>query len=328
MALAAIISVTSGCVSAPDSPPKQGESEASAPPPGTTAPESQNTDIIASSTSTTTDLGADLQIDIYTLERLDNQLLRLNIGVTNNSAEDFYIGYGLSDTSSENSGSQITLIDGENQQRYLSQKQADGSCFCNSIEGDIAAGETENLWVIYPEPPRDLESMTVTTPLTPPILDVPISSSSEAVENSSLAAPEIVGLTNISDSLEGDNTGRTETSEEVSIILSSDVLFETNSSELTSEAESIIEQVAREIDDSNSPTVSIDGHADNTGDDSINIPLSQERAESVEASLSELITGSSVEFNVEGHGSADPIADNGTEEGRERNRRVSVTFEK
>lgn len=84
----------------------------------------------------------------------------------------------------------------------------------------------------------------------------------------------------------------------------------------------------REIDDASSSTVSIDGYADNTGNESINMPLSQERADSVESTLSDLITRSGIEFDTQGHGSSDPIAANDTEEGRERNRRVTVTFEK
>lgn len=125
-----------------------------------------------------------------------------------------------------------------------------------------------------------------------------------------------------------DNTGRTESEDEVSIILSSDVLFETNSAELSSNAQEILEQVATEINDASSSVVNVDGYADNTGSDSVNIPLSQNRAESVKSVLSELVTREGVSFEDEGHGSADPIGDNETEEGRERNRRVSVTFEK
>lgn len=181
---------------------------------------------------------------------------------------------------------------------------------------------------MYPAPPGNLNEMTVATPITPPMLDIPITSSPESVENVNLEDPQILDLTMISDSLDGDQTGRTESADDVSIILSSDILFETGSANLSSNAEEILEQVAREIDDATSSSVSIDGYADNTGNDAINIPLSQERAESVESALSDLITRDGVTFNVEGHGSADPIADNETEDGRERNRRVSVTFEK
>lgn len=170
--------------------------------------------------------------------------------------------------------------------------------------------------------------MTVTTPITPPLIDIPISNSSDSEEYSNLGEAQVLNLTTITDSLDNDQSGRTEDSDEVSILLSSDVLFETNKSELNNEAQEILEQVAQEVDDASASVVSIDGHADNTGDDSINVPLSEERAEIVETALNDLVTRSGITFEVEGHGSSDPIADNETEEGRERNRRVSVTFEK
>ncbi len=169
--------------------------------------------------------------------------------------------------------------------------------------------------------------MTITTPLTPPIFDVPISESSETVDSQELANPVILDLTMISDDLEN-QTGRTENNEEVSILLSSDVLFETNSSDLSGNAWEILEQVAQEINDATATSVSVDGYADNTGSDSVNEKLSLERAQTVESTLSGMVTRDEVSYEVNGHGSNDPIADNSTEEGRERNRRVSITFEK
>lgn len=324
---AILLVLATGCVVSP--PQEEGETEQTRPSQANPSlPGAENpSEVVASSTTTSTSLGSDLQIDVYALERMENDLLRLRIGVTNKSEDNFNLGFGLSETDHLSAGS-VSLIDERNQQRYLSYRQSSGQCFCNQLDGNIPSGETDLLWVMYPKPPEDLERMTVTTPLTPPIFDIPITSSSETIENSNLDSPQILDLTMISDSLDGDQTGRTESNEEVSIILSSDVLFDTNSAELTNEARDILEQVAQEIDDSGAPTVSIDGHADNTGNDSINIPLSQERAESVEKSLAEIITSEGITFEVEGHGSADPIADNETEEGRERNRRVSVTFEK
>lgn len=297
------------------------------PPPQSSTGNPENQEIVASSVTTSTELGNSLKLDIYSLERLNNNLLRLTIGITNNSSDRYRLYRGLGQEGDEYTASAISLIDSTNQKRYLSLNQSNGSCFCLPLEGAIESGETGVVWVIYPAPPKEVEEMTIVTPLTPPMLDVPISDSSETVENSGLDEPEILDLTVISDSLE-DNTGRSESNDEVSIILSSDVLFETNSSNLSRDAQEILEQVATEIDDAQSPTVSIDGHADNTGDDSVNIPLSQDRAEAVEEILSELVTRSGVSFEVKGHGSSDPIASNDTKEGQERNRRVSVTFEK
>ncbi|WP_247665818.1 OmpA family protein [Nocardiopsis sp. B62] len=335
MSAAALLSVLlftlSGCVVASDSAPEQphatsegsgGEGTDDA---GT---EEDDLEVIASSVTTSTDIGSDLQIDVYALERLENDLLRLRMGVTNNSSESFILGYGLSGSNDEDSASDISLIDSANQKRYRSLKHTDTSCFCNALPGALESGSTEELWVMYPNPPADVRSMSIVTPLTPPMLDVPVSRSSESVESGDLESDEVLNLTLISDSLDGDQTGRTESGDEVSIILSSDVLFDTGSSDLSNEAQEILEQVAQEIDDAGSSVVSVDGYADDTGNDAVNLPLSEDRAASVESSLIGLITRESITFEAAGHGSADPIASNATEEGRERNRRVSVTFEK
>ena len=324
--IAAFSILASGCVVNPDTPQTNEENES--PSSQSEGPnESSDIEIVASSSGSSTGLSSDLQLDIYALERVGDDLLRLRAGITNNSAQGFPIYDAFADVDDPYTASRITLIDSDNQTRHLSFNQDDGSCFCNSFGQTIPAGETIDTWVVFPAPPSEVGSMIVTTPTTPPILDVPITQSSEAIDTPGLADPEIVDLTSITDNTE-DQTGRSESSDEVSIILSSDVLFETNSAELSAAAQEILEQVAMEIDDASGTSISIDGHADNTGSDSVNVPLSEERAESVEDTLNDLISRNGITFEVEGHGSSDPIADNETEEGRERNRRVSVTFEK
>ena len=288
----------------------------------------RDSETLASSPTTSTELGSDLQIDIYTLERLPSDILRLRFGVTNNSGSNFLLNYGLTESEKPNTPSRISLIDPVNQKRLLSYEESDGSCYCSEWDGNIGAGDTEEMWVAFPSPaPDDVETLTGTTPLPPPFMDIPITEASQDQENPSLGDPRVLDLTFISDDTE-DNTGREESNEEVSILLSSDVLFDTNESNLSSEAEEILDQVASEIDQSSGDTVNIDGHTDNTGNPSVNDPLSVERAKEVEEALTSLVEGDDVSFEVEGHGSSDPIANNDTEEGKERNRRVSVTFEK
>ena len=65
----------------------------------------------------------------------------------------------------------------------------------------------------------------------------------------------------------------------------------------------------------------VQGHCDNTGSDKVNDPLSQKRAEAIVARLVEL--GISADrLTAVGKGSHEPIADNSTDEGRAKNRRV------
>ncbi|WP_444962798.1 OmpA family protein [Nocardiopsis sp. M1B1] len=323
--------LASGCVVSPEENPPEDRSSPNFPSgPATTSsnePESNGQEIIASSATSSTAIGSDYQIDVYALERVGNELIRLRFGVTNKSGESYFFDDSLGGPENPYSADRITLLDPENRTRHISIDQSDGTCFCSVLNENIPAGGTADMWVIFPEPPSGVASMSVTTPITPPLLDIPVTESPETVENSGLSDPKITPLTMISDDTD-DNTGRTESEDEVSIILSSDVLFETNSAELSSNAQEILEQVATEINDASSSVVNVDGYADNTGSDSVNIPLSQNRAESVKSVLSELVTREGVSFEDEGHGSADPIGDNETEEGRERNRRVSVTFEK
>lgn len=328
--LAALLLI-SACVVSDEQPTEEGgEDEDVAPTssPEENGEEGEEGEVVASSATSSTDIGGDLIIDVYPLEDVGNGLLRLSFGITNNSDENHRIYRGLSDDEETYTASALALLDPVNANRHMPYRQDDDSCFCSEIEGTIGSGETEEMWVIFPAPAEDdVEEMAVTTPLTPPIFDIPIVESSETVENSGLKDGEILPLTTISDDLD-DQTGRTESDDEVSILLSSDVLFDTDSADLSSEAQEILEQVATEIDDVSADSVEVDGHADDTGTDDINEPLSLDRAEAVESVLADLVAQSGVDFDVEGHGSADPIATNETEEGRERNRRVSVTFEK
>lgn len=316
-----------GCVVSPEDEPGDdgGDSD---PPEGT--PQEEETDergFVATSYTTSTQLGVNLEINVRPLELVDGEAIKLSMEVLNTSEGGYSLRDALSDTDNMHSASNATLIDSESQSRHLSNELEDGSCYCTFADGELAGGESTDLEVMFPTPPEGTESMTVTTPITSPFFDIPIVESSES-PSEEYTDGEILPLTLISDDEGGTGRSDQETDEELSILLSSDVLFDLESSDLTSDADEIIEQVASEVDQSNSETVTIEGHTDNQGTDSVNDPLSEERAESVESALSELVTRDDVTFETEGHGSSDPVADNDTEEGQGLNRRVTVTFEK
>jgi OmpA-OmpF porin, OOP family len=67
------------------------------------------------------------------------------------------------------------------------------------------------------------------------------------------------------------------------------------------------------------------GHTDNSGQDAVNIPLSEKRAAAVKDYLVRkgLKDG---RIEAKGFGSTKPVADNGTEEGRSKNRRVEIVL--
>jgi outer membrane protein OmpA-like peptidoglycan-associated protein len=72
--------------------------------------------------------------------------------------------------------------------------------------------------------------------------------------------------------------------------------------------------------------LAINGHTDNRGPDAYNKTLSERRAAAVRAALiARGLPGKEASRVVSGgFGAAEPIADNGTEEGRARNRRVEL----
>jgi outer membrane protein OmpA-like peptidoglycan-associated protein len=100
--------------------------------------------------------------------------------------------------------------------------------------------------------------------------------------------------------------------------LESDVLFATDSAELTPEGRALLDRLA--------PCWShgrfeIEGHTDNTGTDAINQPLSERRAQAI---VDELIKDGidASALTARGYGSSRPVADNASPEGRAKNRRV------
>ena len=105
------------------------------------------------------------------------------------------------------------------------------------------------------------------------------------------------------------------------------VTFATNSSTIQSQFQSALNDVAkvlREDGTSSKLALVIHGHTDNTGSDSINNPLSQNRANSVKNYLASQGISSS-RMTAKGYGSSSPIADNSTAAGREQNRRVEIS---
>ena len=104
------------------------------------------------------------------------------------------------------------------------------------------------------------------------------------------------------------------------------VEFESDSFEIDAAFEEQLAEAFRIIDANSDATIIIEGHADSTGNDQINIPLSELRASQV---LDYLIkAGINPErLSIVGYGSSQPLGDNSTSEGRAQNRRVDFTVE-
>jgi outer membrane protein OmpA-like peptidoglycan-associated protein len=129
-------------------------------------------------------------------------------------------------------------------------------------------------------------------------------------------------------SLDGALTNRS-TRDEVSVDLSADVLFAVDKATLTARAGDQIRKAAAQVNaGAAGGRVAVVGYTDATGTTAHNLDLSKRRAQAVAAALKPLLTGANVALSVDGKGEADPVADNGTDDGRRQNRRVSIIFTK
>lgn len=106
-------------------------------------------------------------------------------------------------------------------------------------------------------------------------------------------------------------------------VVQNELLFAFDSFELSEDAKGILDKLIPIIEDVPDTKLKIIGHADNIGGKSYNDNLSLNRAKSVASYLSAggIDRNSIIE---QGKGFSQPVADNTTEQGRAKNRRVEI----
>ncbi len=103
----------------------------------------------------------------------------------------------------------------------------------------------------------------------------------------------------------------------------SDVSFDTNRADIKPNLAPVLDRFAQTLNANTATTVRVIGHTDSRGSDAINNPLSVNRASSVRDYLSARGVQAS-RIAIDGRGAREPIADNNTDAGRARNRRVEI----
>lgn len=105
--------------------------------------------------------------------------------------------------------------------------------------------------------------------------------------------------------------------------LKSDILFETGKASLKGNAANNLSQMASIMKKYPENILTIKGYTDSTGPDSLNQSLSESRAETVRRQLVQNGIPSTVVTTV-GMGESNPVAENETAAGRQKNRRVEI----
>jgi len=111
-----------------------------------------------------------------------------------------------------------------------------------------------------------------------------------------------------------------------SITIGEKVQFATGSAEILPVSHGLLDEVAQVLNDN--PQIAllqVEGHTDSTGTAAFNRKLSQQRAESVMKYLAGKGVGAG-RMQAKGFGPDKPIADNTTDDGKEKNRRVEFNI--
>jgi len=102
------------------------------------------------------------------------------------------------------------------------------------------------------------------------------------------------------------------------------ILFDVDKTDIKPESKATLDQVAALLKSEPKLNLEISGHTDNTGTPDHNVKLSQGRANSVVAALVKSYAIAPQRLHAKGYGQTKPVADNATDDGRAKNRRVEL----
>ncbi|MCG7526538.1 OmpA family protein [Streptomyces sp. OfavH-34-F] len=161
----------------------------------------------------------------------------------------------------------------------------------------------------------------------PPVEVDPNDSDLKLPEGATLAPPKVLDIKSVIEDLGGEER-REDTNADIKFALQAEVLFGKDSAKLSGEARGRINAIAEEIKKQDARKVRVFGFTDDLGSSEHGDVLSKKRAEAVHNVLDEALGGTGITFEIRGYGEDYPIASNADEEGRRKNRRVEVSFQR
>ena len=125
------------------------------------------------------------------------------------------------------------------------------------------------------------------------------------------------------ESLQGTGVQVARDGQNIRLIMPNAITFNTNEDVMKTSANKVLDSVAVVAKEYDKTNLQVIGYTDSTGNDKINIPLSERRAASV-ANYLKLRGINPARISAAGMGASNPIASNDTPQGREQNRRVEI----
>lgn len=102
------------------------------------------------------------------------------------------------------------------------------------------------------------------------------------------------------------------------------ITFDTGKAAIRPESKTVLDEIGALLKADPALSLEIQGHTDNVGAPTANLALSEERARAVRTYLVATHGIAAARLAVAGFGDTKPVADNATEEGRAKNRRVEL----
>ncbi len=125
--------------------------------------------------------------------------------------------------------------------------------------------------------------------------------------------------------LEGTGVSVTRMGDNITLNMPGNVTFATNSSDLSPSFFAVLDSVSKVLIEFDQTVIEVAGHTDSTGTNEYNQSLSERRASSVAAYLTQRGVMGERLITV-GMGEERPVADNSSASGRQANRRVEITL--
>ncbi len=329
-AAAAAVAVT-GCT--PQAPPTEGGAS------GSPSPWPTDAEQIIETRTVTTD-GGQVEVGLHPLVRVgDHVVLTVDLVAEElPSGEEWLSGVVFDLDAAPGAytpGGAFRLIDAEALRVHLPALGADGEPVGTSGGSYTIDADGMRLQQVYAAPeqgaavgllmPGDYVDELPVIDGAPPAPTLTPDDAVEPVEVGDAVQAPVLPLESLTRQLDG-AVQVIESTEEVRIDLSGDVLFAFGSAELGPDADAVLDAAERTLEARGSGAVDIVGHTDDVGDEGANQTLSEQRAQAVAAALSERVDAAAFELRASGRGESEPFVANDTEANRQLNRRVTLTL--